>query len=154
MRLRGSTEVATGESEKHMADLPSKIRLEIVTPERVVVSEDVDMVTAPGALGEFGVLPGHTPMLTSLGVGRLAYKMNGETRGLAVTWGYAEVGPEKVTILTETAEKVEEIDVDRAEAARKRAMERLTRGEEAIDATRAMGALMRATLRLQVAGKQ
>ncbi len=137
-----------------MAELPEKIRLEIVTPERVIVSADVDMVTAPGVLGEFGVLPGHTPMLTTLGIGRVAYRREGETRELAVSWGYAEVGPEKVTILAEMAEQVEEIDVDRAEAARKRALEQMARRDEPVDLGNAMEAFEKATLRLRIAGKE
>lgn len=137
-----------------MAELPKSILLEIVTPERIVLSEEVDMVSAPGALGEFGVLPGHTPMLSTLSVGRLAYKKGGQTHELAVTWGYAEVGPDKVLILAETAEKVEEIDVERAEAARKRAMERITKRDEDVDIDRAMAALEKATVRLRVAGRQ
>ncbi|MFQ5693727.1 MAG: F0F1 ATP synthase subunit epsilon [Nitrospinota bacterium] len=137
-----------------VAELPTRIRLEIVTPERVVLSEDVDMVTAPGALGEFGVLPGHTPMLTTLTIGLVAYKMEGRTHELAVSWGYAEVGPDKVTLLAETAEKVEEIDVERAEAARRRAVERLTKRDEELNLDRAMEAIERAALRLRVAGKQ
>ncbi len=137
-----------------MAELPEKIRLEIVTPERVIVSADVDMVTAPGALGEFGVLPGHTPMLTTLGIGRVAYRREGETRELAVSWGYAEVGPEKVTILAEMAEQVEEIDVDRAEAARKKALEEMARRDEPVDLGNAMEAFEKATLRLRIAGKE
>ncbi len=137
-----------------MAELPEKIRLEIVTPERVIVSADVDMVTAPGALGEFGVLPGHTPMLTTLGIGRVAYRREGETRELAVSWGYAEVGPEKVTILAETAEQVDEIDVDRAEAAKKEALEQMARRDEPVDLGNAMEAFEKATLRLRIAGKE
>lgn len=137
-----------------MAELPEKIRLEIVTPERVIVSADVDMVTAPGALGEFGVLPGHTPMLTTLGIGRVAYRKEGETRELAVSWGYAEVGPEKVTILAEMAEQVEEIDVDRAEAARKKALEEMARRDEPVDLGNAMEAFEKATLRLRIARKE
>ncbi|MEE8109529.1 MAG: F0F1 ATP synthase subunit epsilon [bacterium] len=134
--------------------MPEKIRLEIVTPERVIVSADVDMVTAPGALGEFGVLPGHTPMLTTLGIGRVAYRREGETRELAVSWGYAEVGPEKVTILAETAEQVDEIDVDRAEAAKKEALEQMARRDEPVDLGNAMEAFEKATLRLRIAGKE
>ncbi len=137
-----------------MAELPGKIRLEIVTPERIIVSADVDMVTAPGALGEFGVLPGHTPMLTTLGIGRVAYRREGETRELAVSWGYAEVGPEKVTILAEMAEQVEEIDVDRAEAARKKALEEMARRDEPVDLGNAMEAFEKATLRLRIARKE
>jgi F-type H+-transporting ATPase subunit epsilon len=136
----------------NVAEWHEKIHLEIVTPERVVVSEDVDSVNAPGALGEFGVLPGHTPMLTTLTIGRVSYRAGGRTTDLAIAWGYAEVGPEKVTILAETAEKVEEIDVARAESARQRALEQLSKRGEGVDPDRAMEAFKRATLRLQVGG--
>ena len=80
----------------NVAELPEKIHLEIVTPERVVVSEDVDSVNAPGALGEFGVLPGHTAMLTTLTIGRVSYQAGGRTTDLAIAWGYAEIGPEAI----------------------------------------------------------
>ncbi len=136
----------------NVAELPEKIHLEIVTPERVVVSEDVDSVNAPGALGEFGVLPGHTAMLTTLTIGRVSYQAGGRTTDLAIAWGYAEIGPEAVTILAETAEKVEGIDVPRAESARERALEQLSKRGEDVDTDRAMAAFKRATLRLHVGG--
>ena len=136
----------------NVAELPEKIHLEIVTPERVVVSEDVDSVNAPGALGEFGVLPGHTAMLTTLTIGRVSYQAGGRTTDLAIAWGYAEIGPEAVTILAEAAEKVEEIDVPRAESARERALEQLSKRGEDVDTDRAMAAFKRATLRLHVGG--
>jgi len=138
----------------NVAELPEKIHLEIVTPERVVVSEDVDSVNAPGALGEFGVLPGHTAMLTTLTIGRVSYQAGGRTTDLAIAWGYAEIGPEAVTILAETAEKVEEIDVPRAESARQRALEQLSKRGEDVDSDRAMAAFKRATLRLQVGSEK
>ena len=93
-------------------------------------------------------------MLSTLSVGLLAYKKGGQTHELAVTWGYAEVGPDKVTILAEAAERVEEIDLERAEAARKRAMERISKREEDVDVDRAMAALEKATVRLRIAGRQ
>jgi F-type H+-transporting ATPase subunit epsilon len=129
----------------------------VVTPERLVISEDVDEVTAPGALGEFGVLPGHTPFLTTLGVGQLAYRVGTQWRYLAITWGYAEVTPNKVSILAQTAEMAEEIDVERAERAKRRAEERLhewsARGAD-IDFERSSIALQRALIRLQVAARR
>lgn len=132
----------------------NKILLEIVTPERQVVKEMVDEVTAPGIEGYFGVLPGHTPFLTTLKIGEIFYKADNTTRYLAVFWGYAEVGPDKVIILAETAETAEEIDVERAEQARRRAEEWLRQRKEELDFGRAQIALERALIRLQVAGKK
>jgi F-type H+-transporting ATPase subunit epsilon len=134
-----------------MAD---KILLEIITPERQVVQSLVDEVTAPGVEGYFGVLPGHTPFLTTLKIGEIAYKTDNITHYLAVCWGYAEVGPDRVIVLAETAEAAEEIDIDRAERARKRAEERLQQKAEDIDFDRARIALERALIRLQVASKK
>src|SRR3990172_11492133 len=98
------------------------ILLEIVTPDRLVLSEEVDDVTAPGIEGEFGVLPGHTPFLTTLKIGEVSYKKENMTKYIAVSWGYAEVVPSQVTILAEAAEVAEEIDTKRAEEARARAL--------------------------------
>ncbi|MFQ5694240.1 MAG: F0F1 ATP synthase subunit epsilon [Nitrospinota bacterium] len=137
-----------------MAGSAEKIQLEVVTPERVVLAEEVDYVSAPGARGEFGVLPGHTPMLTAPSIGWVSYRKDGEVRELAVHWGYAEVGPKKVVILAETAERAEEIDVARAEATRERALERLRVRDADVDIDRAMQALERATLRLRLAGAE
>ena len=95
--------------------------LEVITPERVMVSEDVDMVEAHGALGEFGVLPGHINFLTSIVPGEVRYMTDGKTRHLATSGGFAEVVSDKVTFLLETAEFAEEIDVDRARRAKERA---------------------------------
>lgn len=134
-----------------MAD---KILLEIVTPERQVVKTLVDEVTAPGIEGYFGVLPGHTPFLTTLKIGEISYKANNMSRYLAVCWGYAEVGPDNVIILAETAEPAEEIDIERAERARRRAEERLRQTIEESNFERTSIALERALIRLQVAGKR
>lgn len=140
-----------------MAEGWGRIQLEVVTPERLVISEEVDEVTAPGALGEFGVLPGHTPFLTTLGVGELGYRVETQWRYLAITWGYAEVLPNTVTMLAQTAEMAEEIDIERAERAKRRAEERLrewsAQGAD-IDFERASVALQRALTRLQVAPKR
>ena len=140
-----------------MAEGWGRIQLEVVTPERRVLSTEADELTAPGALGYFGVLPGHTPFLTTLGMGELGYRIGNRWEYLAITWGYAEVLPNNVTILAETAEMAEEIDVERAERAKRRAEERLrewsTTGAE-IDFERASTALQRAFIRLQVAGKR
>ncbi|RMF97934.1 MAG: F0F1 ATP synthase subunit epsilon [Candidatus Schekmanbacteria bacterium] len=134
-----------------MAD---NIFLEIVTPEKMVVSEDVKEVTAPGINGEFGVLPEHTPFLSVLKSGHISYvTLGGEVKKLAVSWGYAEVRKDAVIILAETAERPEEIDVQRAEEARKRAEKRLSSGGEDIDVERAELALARAMARLELVGK-
>ena len=98
-----------------------RLHLEIITPERVMVTEDVDMVEAQGALGEFGVLPGHIPFLTSIMPGEIRYMTEGKTRRLAASRGFAEVVSNKATFLLETAEFAEEIDVERAKRAREKA---------------------------------
>ncbi len=142
-----------------MAEGWGRILFEVVTPDRQVLSVEVDEITAPGALGYFGVLPGHTPFLTTLGLGEVGYRIGTQWHYLAITWGYAEVLPNKVTLLTQTAEMAEEIDLERAERAKRRAEERLrewtTAGAAAeIDFERASIALQRALIRLQVAGKR
>jgi F-type H+-transporting ATPase subunit epsilon len=140
-----------------MAEGWGRILLEVVTPERQVLSTEVDEVSAPGALGYFGVLPGHTPFITTLGVGELRYRSGNQWEYLSITWGYAEVLPNKVTVLTETAEMAEEIDIERAERAKRRAEERLREWSTTvadIDFERASAALERALTRLEVARKR
>ncbi|HSB70494.1 MAG TPA: F0F1 ATP synthase subunit epsilon [Candidatus Methylomirabilis sp.] len=130
--------------------------LEVVTPERLVVSDEVTELVAPGAEGYFGVLPGHIPFITTLKIGELTYWRGKDERHLAVTWGYVEVLGEKVIVLAETAERAEEIDAERARKARERAEGRLkewVEGSEAIDQARAEAALRRALTRLDVATK-
>src|SRR5919107_2652179 len=105
--------------------VPTHIDLQIVTPDRLIVQEQVDEVEIPGSAGYFGVLPGHTPLLASLAVGELWYRKGQEKTYLSIVYGFAEVLPERVTILAQLAERAEEIDVERAEAARKRASKRL-----------------------------
>jgi F-type H+-transporting ATPase subunit epsilon len=131
-------------------------QLEVVTPQRLIVSDEVTELVAPGSEGYFGVLPGHIPFITTLKIGELTYWKGKDERHLAVTWGYAEVRGDKVIVLAETAERAEEIDVERAQRARDRAEARLhewTAGVETIDFARAQGALQRALTRLEVAGK-
>ena len=128
------------------------IQLEIVTPERLVVNEAVEYIEIPGQTGYLGVLPGHAPLITELAPGELSYRTGNQTKRLAVAWGFAEVLQTKVTILAESAEKAEEIDTGRAEAAKKKAESELQksgleRNEEAEKA------LQRAQARLDVAGK-
>jgi len=132
-----------------------RITLEIATPMRLVVSETVDEVVAPGVEGYFGVLPGHAPFLTTLGIGEVSYRTGRDTHYLALAGGFAEVRNDKVIVLADTAERPEEIDRNRAERARERAEQRLSgRGsEEAIDYARAAAALRRALTRLQTAGR-
>jgi F-type H+-transporting ATPase subunit epsilon len=140
-----------------MAEDWGRILLEVVTPERQVLSTEVDEVSAPGALGYFGVLPGHTPFITTLGVGELRYRSGNQWEYLSITWGYAEVLPNKVTVLTETAEMAEEIDIERAERAKRRAEERLREWSTTVadvDFERASAALDRALTRLEVARKR
>ena len=94
--------------------MAEKLKIELVTPYKKVLSEEVDEITASGALGEFGILPGHAPFLTSLKIGELSYKKDNSTFHLAVNWGYFEVTDDKVTVLVETAERADEIDLERA----------------------------------------
>lgn len=133
--------------------MENKLRLQIVTPYGLVLSEDVDDVVCAGSEGEFGVLPGHAPFLTTLKVGMLTCRKDNEARYFFVNSGYAEVGPDKVTVLADSSENSEEIDVERAKAAMKRAEERLREAEK-IDFVRATAALERATVRIQVAERR
>jgi F-type H+-transporting ATPase subunit epsilon len=137
--------------------LPTSIQLQIVSAERSLVNETVAEVEIPGADGYFGVLPGHTPLLALLGAGELWYRKGQEKVYFAISFGFAEVLPDRVTILAQIAEKAEEIDVARAEAAKKRAEERLAEAaaQAAIDfdAERARIALMKALIRLQVSSR-
>jgi F-type H+-transporting ATPase subunit epsilon len=133
--------------------LPTHLTLEVVTPDRAIVAERVDEVGIPGAEGYFGVLPGHTPMLAMLKVGELWYRKGGEKFYLSIAFGFAEVLPDRVTILAELAERPDEIDVTRAEAARRRAEERIARPSPEIDYERARIALMKALVRLQVSSR-
>jgi F-type H+-transporting ATPase subunit epsilon len=130
--------------------LPTALQLQIVSADRSLVNERVDEVEIPGSDGYFGVLPGHTPLLALLGAGELWYRQGQEKHYLLLAFGFAEVGPDQVTILAQTAEKAEEIDVARAEAAKRRAEERLTRPAVEMDAERARIALMKSLIRLQV----
>jgi len=133
--------------------MENKLRLEIVTPYGLILGDDVDEVTTAGSEGEFGVLPGHVPFITTLKIGMLTYKKGNETRYVFVNSGYAEVGPDKVTILADSAEKSEDIDVERAKAAMKRAEERLKKMED-IDFARAESAIERATARVHIAERR
>jgi F-type H+-transporting ATPase subunit epsilon len=133
---------------------PSTFLLEIVTPQRLLLSEQVSEVIAPGTQGYFGVLPGHVPFVTNLTIGELTYRRGREERHLAIIWGYAEVLPDRMIVLAEEAQTPEEIDVARAEAAKERALERIRKGARDTDLERADLALRRALVRLQVASKR
>jgi F-type H+-transporting ATPase subunit epsilon len=133
--------------------LPTKLTLEIVTPDRALVNEQVDEVQLPGSEGYFGVLPGHTPLLASLQVGELWYRTGQEKHYLAIAFGFVEVLPDRVTVLAQIAEKAHEIDVARAEAAKKRAEEHVARPQNDMDFEHARVALMKSLIRLQVASR-
>ena len=132
--------------------LPTHIDLQIVTPERMLVHEQVDEVEIPGVDGYFGVLPGHTPLLAALSVGELWYRIGQEKTYLSIVHGFAEVLPDRVTILAQLAERAEDIDPERAQSALKRATERLDQKSE-VDYERARLALMKSMTRLQVASR-
>jgi F-type H+-transporting ATPase subunit epsilon len=133
--------------------IPSSLTLEIVTPERAIVREEVEEVEIPGADGYFGVLPGHTPLLASLQVGVLWYRKGQEKFYLALAFGFAEVLPDRVTILAQIAERAEEIDVTRAQGARTRAEQRLSKSTVDVDAERARLAMLKALTRIQVSAR-
>jgi F-type H+-transporting ATPase subunit epsilon len=130
------------------------IQLVVVTPVRQLFSESVTEVQLPGADGYLGVLPGHAPLITELGIGELTYRTaGGQTGLLAVIRGFAEVLPDRVSVLAETAERAEEIDINRAKEALKRAQELIAKGGENVDWDRASAALQRALVRIQVVSK-
>lgn len=135
--------------------LPDAIQLVVVTPERQLLRETVVEVEIPGKDGQLGVLPGHAPLMTELGIGALSYKVSPSSQPvtIAVIQGFAEVLPDRVTILAETAERAEEIDLARAEAAKARAEKRLASHDTNIDWDRAVVALQKSLIRIQVAKK-
>lgn len=131
--------------------MTDSFQLEIVTPEKLVVKEVAEEVQIPGRTGYLGILPGHAPLITELAVGAITYRARGESKTLSVAWGFAEVLQDKVTILAETAEHPEEIDVARAQKAKERAEQRLKSNDPEVDYDRAEDALQRAETRLKVA---
>jgi F-type H+-transporting ATPase subunit epsilon len=133
--------------------LPDGLQLEIVTPEKRLVSEVVDEVVLPGSEGYLGVLPGHAPLLTGLAIGELVYRRGNVRHYLSIASGFAEVLPARVSVLAEIAERAEEIDRTRAEKARDRALGRLRGRDPETDFKRAQVALEKALVRIQVAGK-
>lgn len=133
--------------------IPSHLRLQIVSADRPLVNEQVDEVQVPGAEGYLGILPGHTPLLATLQVGQLWYRQGQEKHYLSIAFGFVEAQPDRVTILAQIAEKADEIDVARAEAARKRAEDRLSKSTVEMDFERARIALLKSLVRLQVASR-
>ena len=134
--------------------MAERLTVELATPTRLVVAAEVDEVVAPGSQGYFGVLPGHAPLLATLGIGEVIYRIGRDEHHVAVSGGFAEVRNDKVIILADSAETPADIDRTRAERARERAEARLSgRNQEEIDYTRAAAALARALTRLQVAGR-
>jgi F-type H+-transporting ATPase subunit epsilon len=134
--------------------LPAALTLEIVTPEGLLLREDVEHVQAPGERGYFGVLPGHTPFLATLGMGEISYRKDAHERHLTCFWGFCEVLPDRVSILAEIGERAEDIDVERAEQARQRAQERLRRIRDEAGYREAHDSYVRAVTRLAVARKR
>ena len=129
-------------------------QLKIVTPEKEVVDTPAEEAQIPGKNGYLGILPGHAPLITELAVGEITFHTGAEEQRLAVAWGFAEVLPDKVTILAETAERPSEIDVERARKSKERAEQRLIGSDTEVDVDRALDALHRAETRLDVAGKK
>ena len=133
--------------------IPTKILLEIVTPDRALIREEVDEIVLPGSEGYLGVLPGHTPLLTTLQVGELWYRNGQEKQYLAIAGGFVEILPDRVTVLAQIAERAQDIDITRAEAAKRRAEERLAQRAPDVDFERARLAMMKSLVRLQVASR-
>ena len=130
------------------------IRLDIVTAERQVYSDEVDVIVAPGVEGELGILPHHTPLMTTLQPGELRVRQGGQEFSMAISGGFLEVRPDRVTILADAAERAEEIDMARAEEAKRRAEERLRHPPAEADAARAEAALRRSLVRIKVGEKR
>ncbi len=137
--------------------MANKLLLEVVTPSRLVVSEEVDLATAPGSEGVFGVMANHAPLLSTLKIGEMRYTNDGNSIRMAVSGGFVEVSNNRMTVLAEAAERAEEIDVERALKAKERAERRLQEaaaGRAKIDEARAQAALARALTRLRIAGRE
>lgn len=134
--------------------MASTIKLEVVTPDQMVFSDDVEYVGVPGLIGQFGVLSNHIPLLSALDIGSLYYRKDNKISYMFVSGGFADVTPQSITILAESAEKAEEIDTARAQKAKERAEQRLQQEKDRIDATRAEAALKRAIQRISTKEKQ
>jgi F-type H+-transporting ATPase subunit epsilon len=134
--------------------MTTTFHLEIVTPEKMIVRDEAEEMQIPGKSGYLGILPGHAPLITELSSGELSYRNGGQTHRYAVVWGFAEVLPDRVTVLAEAAERPEDIDVNRAQSAKKQAEEHLKAGKSEDDFTRAEEELKAAETRLEVAGRK
>jgi F-type H+-transporting ATPase subunit epsilon len=134
-------------------ELPRSLSLEVVTPDRAIIKEQVDEVVLPGSEGSFGVLPGHAPLLATLQVGEMWYRHGQDKHYLAIAFGFVEVLPDRVTVLAQIAEKAEDIDATRAEAAKVRAEQRISGPRTDMDFERARIAMMKSLVRLQVASR-
>ncbi|MBI2819793.1 MAG: F0F1 ATP synthase subunit epsilon [Acidobacteria bacterium] len=134
--------------------MDQKLLLRVVTPDRQVVREDVEEIQAPGREGYLGILPGHAPLLSELKPGEMTYRRGKDFQRLAVSGGFLEILPEQVTVLAETAERPEEIDIARAQSAKERAELRLKSPDPEVDLNRAAVALQRALIRIQVASRR
>ncbi len=132
----------------------SPVRVDVVTAERVVFSDVVDIVVAPGKLGQLGILPHHAPLMTTLTPGELVTRKSGQEHALAISGGFIEVRPDRVIVLADSAERADEIDMARAEAAKERARQRLSHPVSGVDVARAEAALQRAMTRIRVAEKR
>lgn len=128
------------------------LRLEVVTPDKTVVSTDAEMVICPGVEGEFGVLPHHVSLLSALKIGNLRYRANGKDEDVFISGGFVDVNNNSCSVLAESAEHARDIDTRRAQAARERAEQRLAQRDDDLDEVRAQVALQRALMRLQIAG--
>jgi F-type H+-transporting ATPase subunit epsilon len=133
--------------------IPSKLKLEVVTPDKLLIREEVEEIQVPGSEGYLGVLPGHTPLLATLKIGELWYRIGQERTYLAIAGGFVEVLPDRVTVLAQIAERAQDIDITRAEAAKQRAESRLARPQVDMDVERARIALLKSLIRLQVASR-
>ena len=133
--------------------MPDTFQLEIVTPEKMVVRDTAEEAQIPGRNGYIGVLPGHAPLITELGAGEIAYKSGGQSHRFALAWGFAEILPDRVTVLAETVERAEEIDTNRARQSLSEAEESLKSAHTEEDFTQALGKISRAQARLEVAQK-
>jgi len=130
------------------------LRLEIITAERQVFADDVNVVVAPGIEGELGILPHHAPLMTMLTPGELLIRKDGEETYMSVSGGFLEVRPDKILILADACERAEEIDIERAEAAKRRAEERLKTRTPEVDVAQVQAALLRSLVRLKVAERR
>lgn len=128
------------------------LRLEVVTPDKTVVSTDAEMVICPGVEGEFGILPHHVSLLSALKIGDLRYRANGKDEDVFISGGFVDVNNNRCSVLAESAEHARDIDTRRAQAARERAEQRLAQRDDDLDEVRAQVALQRALMRLQIAG--